>query len=150
MAQADDDYPEIRRLRELLRLLFRIYDKTFKDVEKAAGIGPGSYSKVFSSLREFRLEHILDFCRAVGLSPTEFFLWAYPSTGSEPSEAVLKLYEVQRVLTGGTSELIVEGKRPVRLPRLLLERHLRKLSEDCRRELLEVLAEDDSEARLAG
>ena len=149
MAQDDNDYPEIRRLRDLLRLLFRIYDRTFKDVEKAAGIGPGSYSKVFSNLREFRLEHILDFCTAVGLSPTEFFLWAYPNSGRDPSPAALKLYEVQKVLSGGTSEMTVAGKGTVRLPRLLLERHVRKLSESCRLELLEALAEDD-ETSLAG
>jgi hypothetical protein len=142
MAQEDSEYPEIRRLRDLLRLLFRIYDKTFKDVEKAAGLGFGSFSKVFSHLREFRLEHILDFCKAVGLTPTEFFHWAYPNTSAPPSQAALKLYEVQKVLAGGVAEVGPAGKAPVRLPFVLLERHWQKLAPATRRDLLETLAED--------
>jgi len=79
----------------------------------------------------------------VGLTPTEFFHWAYPATAAPPSEAALKLYEVQKVLAGSTLEVGLPGKAPVRLPFVLLERHWHKLDPATRRDLLETLAEDD-------
>jgi hypothetical protein len=131
---------EIDRLRELLLLLFRIQGLSFKDVEKTVDLGYGHYSKVFTGLRDFRLEHILHFCEATGLSPAEFFHWAYPRLPRKPSAAAQKIYQMQEALLGrfeDTDGLQVED---LNLPRTLTEKHLAQMSEPTRREVLRILA----------
>jgi len=136
------DNQEIERLKSLLLLLFRIEGLTFKDVEKKLGLGLGHFSKMFSSLRDFRLEHILHFCEATGLLPAEFFHWAYPRLPRKPTEAAQKIYQMQEALLGRFDDY--EGTSPddVELPRTLTERHLARMSEPTRREVLRILADE--------
>lgn len=133
------DTPEIDRLRELLLLLFRIQGLSFKDVEKQVDLGYGHFSKVFTGLRDFRLEHILHFCEATGLAPAEFFHWAYPRLPRKPSAAAQKIYQMQEALLGRFED--TEGlEEELQLPRTLTEKHLARMSEPTRREVLRILA----------
>ena len=90
------EFPEIGRLRELLRLMFRVLDVAFRDVEGPLQLGYGYYSKVFGGLRDFRFEHVLQFCQISGLHPAEFFHWAYPRLPEKRSEAWEKLVAQRR------------------------------------------------------
>jgi hypothetical protein len=134
------EFPEIGRLRELLRLMFRVLDVAFRDVEGPLELGYGYYSKVFGGLRDFRFEHVLQFCQVSGLHPAEFFHWAYPRLPPERSAAWNKLIEAQKAFSGeyengGAARLGANFPIHLSAPELL------KLSEGARQEVLKLIEE---------
>lgn len=134
------EFPEIGRLRELLRLMFRVLDVAFRDVEGPLELGYGYYSKVFGGLRDFRFEHVLQFCQVSGLHPAEFFHWAYPRLPGERSAAWNRLVEAQKAFSGeyengGASGLGANFPVHLSAPEFL------KLSEGARREVLKLVEE---------
>lgn len=139
----DREHPETARLLRQLRLLFRVYDKTFADIETAAGLPPGSFSGAFDDPRELRVEHVVAFCEAVGLTPAEFFESVYFPMPSEASPAMLKLLEVQ-TLIGDRAARAWRHRPPTGCPFIIRDRDWLRLSAACRSELLEVLAGEGS------
>jgi hypothetical protein len=131
------EFPEIGRLREILRLMFRVLDVAFREVEGPLKLGYGYYSKVFGGLRDFRFEHVLQFCQITGLHPAEFFHWAYPRLPQKRSDAWNRLIEAQKAFSGdyedGTSTPVAPF--PVRLT----EEEFEKLSNEAQHEILRLV-----------
>jgi hypothetical protein len=134
------EFPEIGRLRELLRLMFRVLDVAFRDVEGPLELGYGYYSKVFGGQRDFRFEHVLQFCEVSGLQPAEFFHWAYPRLPPARSEPWNKLVEAQRAFSGEYENNGAAGLG-ANFPVHLSAPEFLKLSEGARREVLKLVEE---------
>lgn len=131
------EFPEIGRLREILRLMFRVLDMAFRDIEGPLKLGYGYYSKVFGGMRDFRFEHVLQFCQISGLHPAEFFHWAYPRLPQKRSEAWHKLVEAQKAFSGAYDDGASVPAAP--FPVRLTEEEFQKLSDEAQQEILRLV-----------
>lgn len=92
---------EIERLKTMLVTIFRNLGMTHREVEEPIRAPNGYWSKVMSGERDFRLEHVLEFCEATGMEPAEFFLMAYVAYAERPLTAAARRYLVQRSAGNG-------------------------------------------------
>jgi hypothetical protein len=92
---------EIERLKTMLVTIFRNLGMTHREVEEPIRAPNGYWSKVMSGERDFRLEHVLEFCEATGMEPSEFFLMAYVAYAERPLTEAARRYLVQRSAGNG-------------------------------------------------
>lgn len=70
-----------------MQTLLRVLDLSNREIERRLSLSPSYLTRVFTGYVEVKLEHILSIARAMGLTPAEFFEFAYPETSEPPSEA---------------------------------------------------------------
>lgn len=100
---------EIQRILDVLQTLLRVLDLSNREIERRLGLSPSYLTRVFTGYVEVKLEHVLSIARAMGLSPAEFFSFAYPETGEPPSEAAktvrLRLARLQPARSASAGQL---------------------------------------------
>lgn len=142
--------PEIERLRELLSIMFSIVGLSFREAEKKLGLGFGHFSKAFQGSRDFRLEHIYEFCEVTGLHPAEFFRRAYASLPEVPSETDRRLARAIGALAGSAGgDPTARGQSPFLTLRVSRSR-FQGLSEETRKELLDLIEQEGAVAEAPG
>ena len=141
MVRESDQHPEILRMRNLLHVMFRLLNYSYREVEQKLGLGLGHYSKMFAGARDFRLEHIYEFCRMSGLHPAEFFHRIYPQLPGEPSEADRKVAEAQSALSGNTGDAGERAADPFLIVKVDRKRY-QALSDESRRLLADLIYEE--------
>ena len=87
MPKKPPEDPEIQRILDVMQTLLRVLDLSNREIERRLALSPSYLTRVFTGYVEVKLEHILSIARAMGLSPAEFFEFAYPETSEPPSEA---------------------------------------------------------------
>ena len=87
MPKKPPEDPEIQRILDVAQTLLRVLDLSNREIERRLGFSPSYLTRVFTGYVEVKLEHILSIARAMGLSPAEFFSFAYPESAELPSEA---------------------------------------------------------------
>src|SRR5687768_7927372 len=85
---------ETQRLLQVLRVAMRILDVSNRDIEKALGLSYGYLSRLFSGSIELKVEHIFQILGVLGLTPAEYFHFAYPRKTSPPSEAAMRIRSI--------------------------------------------------------
>jgi hypothetical protein len=134
--------PEIERLRGLLNLMFSVLGISFREAEKKLGLGFGHFSKAFQGSRDFRLEHIYEFCDVSGLHPAEFFHRAYASLPEERSEASRKLAWASGLLGGSTGGDPTALEESPFLTLRVTRSRFQGLGEEVRKALLELIEQE--------
>jgi transcriptional regulator with XRE-family HTH domain len=74
-----------------LKVAIRLLGHTNREIERRLSYTPSYLTRLFSGQIELRFEHVVDIARALGLTADEFFAFAYPPRGGEPSEAFQQL-----------------------------------------------------------
>jgi transcriptional regulator with XRE-family HTH domain len=87
MPKKPPENEEIQRILDVLQTLLRVLDLSNREIERRLKLSPSYLTRVFTGYVEVKLEHVLDIARAMGLTPSEFFSFAYPETAEPPSEA---------------------------------------------------------------
>lgn len=87
MPKKPPEDPEIQRILDVMQTLLRVLDLSNREIERRLSLSPSYLTRVFTGYVEVKLEHILSIARAMGLTPAEFFEFAYPETSEPPSEA---------------------------------------------------------------
>jgi transcriptional regulator with XRE-family HTH domain len=87
MPKKPPEDPEIQRILDVMQTLLRVLDLSNREIERRLALSPSYLTRVFTGYVEVKLEHILSIARAMGLTPAEFFEFAYPETLEPPSEA---------------------------------------------------------------
>lgn len=77
----------------VLRMVMRLMDVSYRDIERQLGLSPSYLSRLFAGAIELRLQHILDITQVLGLRPDEFFRIAFPTPPDPPSVAFARLQE---------------------------------------------------------
>jgi transcriptional regulator with XRE-family HTH domain len=85
---------ETQRLLQVLRVAMRILDVSNRDIEKALGLSYGYLSRLFAGSIELKVEHIFQILGVLGLTPAEYFHFAYPRKTSPPSEAAKRMHSI--------------------------------------------------------
>jgi len=85
---------ETQRLLHVLRVSMRILDVSNRDIEKALGLSYGYLSRLFAGSIELKVEHIFQILGVLGLTPAEYFHYAYPRKPSPPSEAFTRMRSI--------------------------------------------------------
>ncbi len=87
MPKKPPENQEIQRILDVLQTLLRVLDLSNREIERRLKLSPSYLTRVFTGYVEVKLEHVLSIAGAMGLSPPEFFSFAYPETSEPPSEA---------------------------------------------------------------
>ena len=106
MPKKPPEDPEIQRILDVMQTLLRVLDLSNREIERRLALSPSYLTRVFTGYVEVKLEHILSIARAMGLTPAEFFEFAYPETSEPPSEAAktirARLAKLQPSRPGGS------------------------------------------------
>lgn len=141
MVRETDQHPEILRMRNLLHVMFRLLNYSYREVEQKLNLGLGHYSKMFGGSRDFRLEHIYEFCQMSGLHPAEFFHRIYPQVPGKRSDADRKVAEAQSALSGSAGEAAAEPENPFLVLKVDRKRY-QNLSAETQRVLADLIYEE--------
>ncbi len=87
MPKKPPEDPEIQRILDVMQTLLRVLDLSNREIERRLALSPSYLTRVFTGYVEVKLEHILSIARAMGLTPAEFFEFAYPESAEPASEA---------------------------------------------------------------
>ena len=75
----------------MLQVAIRMLELSNREVERRLNWTPGYMTRILKGTIELKVEHLIDIAGAIGLSPREMLLFAFPDRGETPSPAALKL-----------------------------------------------------------
>jgi len=75
----------------MLQVAIRMLELSNREVERRLNWTPGYMTRILKGTIELKIEHLVDIAGAIGLSPRELLLFAFPDRGEPPTEAALKL-----------------------------------------------------------
>ncbi|HEV2855834.1 MAG TPA: helix-turn-helix transcriptional regulator [Thermoanaerobaculia bacterium] len=82
---------QVDRILRMLQVAIRMLGFSNREIERRLGWTPSYMTRILKGNIELKVEHVVDIAGALGLSPREFFLFAFPDRGEPPSPAALKL-----------------------------------------------------------
>lgn len=75
----------------MLQVAIRMLELSNREVERRLNWTPGYMTRILKGTIELKVEHLVDIAGAIGLSPRELLLFAFPDRGEPPTEAALRL-----------------------------------------------------------
>lgn len=81
----------VDRILRMLRMSIRLLGLSNREIERRLGWTPSYMTRILKGNIELKVEHLVAIAGALGLSPREFFLFAFPDRGEPASEAAGKL-----------------------------------------------------------
>ena len=82
---------QVERILRMLQVAIRMLGFSNREIERRLGWTPSYMTRILKGNIELKVEHVVDIAGALGLTPREFFLFAFPDRGEPPSAAALKL-----------------------------------------------------------
>jgi transcriptional regulator with XRE-family HTH domain len=82
---------QVERILRMLQVAIRMLGYSNREIERRLGWTPSYMTRILKGNIELKVEHVVDIAGALGLTPREFFLFAFPDRDEEPSPAALKL-----------------------------------------------------------
>ena len=83
----------VDRILRMLRMAIRLLGLSNREIERRLGWTPSYMTRILKGNIELKVEHLVAIAGAMGLSPREFFLFAFPDRGEPSSEAAVKLVD---------------------------------------------------------
>jgi transcriptional regulator with XRE-family HTH domain len=108
----------VDRILRMLQVAIRMLGFSNREIERRLGWTPSYMTRILKGNIELKIEHVVDIAGALGLSPREFFLFAFPDRGEPPSPAALKLDELMEDLRPAKARKPEPGK-PESEPRVV-------------------------------
>jgi hypothetical protein len=81
----------VGRILRMLQVAIRMLGLSNREVERRLEWTPGYMTRILKGTIELKVDHLVDIAGAIGLSPREMLLFAFPDRGEPPSAAALQL-----------------------------------------------------------
>lgn len=81
----------VGRILRMLQVAIRMLELSNREVERRLNWTPGYMTRILKGTIELKVEHLVDIAGAIGLSPREMLLFAFPDRGEAPTPAALRL-----------------------------------------------------------
>lgn len=81
----------VGRILRMLQVAIRMLEVSNREVERRLRWTPGYMTRILKGTIELKVEHLVEIAGAIGLTPRELLLFAFPDRGEPPTEAALKL-----------------------------------------------------------
>ena len=81
----------VGRILRMLQVAIRMLELSNREVERRLNWTPGYMTRILKGTIELKVEHLVDIAGAIGLTPRELLLFAFPDRGEPPTQSALKL-----------------------------------------------------------
>ncbi len=81
----------VGRILRILQVAIRMLGISNREIERRLDWTPGYMTRILKGNIELKVDHLIDMANAMGLTPREMLLFAFPDRGEEPTEAAVRL-----------------------------------------------------------